>query len=163
MTRECRRSDFNRCRSTCFLPLLFHFLSFFLSRILLSPLFLPLKYASFRFLWISLDLLHSRFIQIIYIYIYFVRRNYTKILSRFIVSSSKWVETRKGNLQEQEKNLVSVSLFGNRGIFLRIELGSTSYVREPLNLFTGRVDFYLDLRLSLRHRIEYKSRITITQ
>lgn len=161
MTRECRRSDFNRCRSTCFLPLLFHFLSFFLSRILLSPLFLPLKYASFRFLWISLDLLHSRFIQIIYIY--FVRRNYTKILSRFIVSSSKWVETRKGNLQEQEKNLVSVSLFGNRGIFLRIELGSTSYVREPLNLFTGRVDFYLDLRLSLRHRIEYKSRITITQ
>lgn len=161
MTRECRRSDFNRCRSTCFLPLLFHFLSFFLSRILLSPLFLPLKYASFRFLWISLDLLHSRFIQIIYIY--FVRRNYTKILSRFIVLSSKWVETRKGNLQEQEKNLVSVSLFGNRGIFLRIELGSTSYVREPLNLFTGRVDFYLDLRLSLRHRIEYKSRITITQ
>lgn len=160
MTRECRRSDFNRCRSTCFLPLLFHFLSFFLSRILLSPLFLPLKYASFRFLWISLDLLHSRFIQIIYIY--FVRRNYTKILSRFIVSSSKWVETRKGNLR-QEKNLVSVSLFGNRGIFLRIELGSTSYVREPLNLFTGRVDFYLDLRLSLRHRIEYKSRITITQ
>lgn len=161
MTRECRRSDFNRCRSTCFLPLLFHFLSFFLSRILLSPLFLPLKYASFRFLWISLDLLHSRFIQIIYIY--FVRRNYTKIISRFIVLSSKWVETRKGNLQEQEKNLVSVSLFGNRGIFLRIELGSTSYVREPLNLFTGRVDFYLDLRLSLRHRIEYKSRITITQ
>lgn len=101
---------------------------------------------------------HSNYI---YIYIYFVRRNYTKILSRFIVS--KWVETRKGNLQEQEKNLVSVSLFGNRGIFLRIELGSTSYVREPLNLFTGRVDFYLDLRLSLRHRIEYKSRITITQ
>lgn len=162
MTRECRRSDFNRCRSTCFLPLLFHFLSFFLSRILLSPLFLPIK---IRLVSFPLDLarpasfpFHSN-----YIYIYFVRRNYTKILSRFIVSSSKWVETRKGNLQEQEKNLVSVSLFGNRGIFLRIELGSTSYVREPLNLFTGRVDFYLDLRLSLRHRIEYKSRITITQ
>lgn len=131
MTRECRRSDFNRCRSTCFLPLRSSSSIFFLSYILLSPLFLPIK---IRLVSFPLDLarpasfpFHSN-----YIYIYRSTRIYKNKNSRdlyFCICFS---------IQEQ-KNILA-----NQVTLLK----STSCVREPLNLITGG-GFYLDLRFSL--------------
>lgn len=131
MTRECRRSDFNRCRSTCFLPLRSSSSIFFLSYILLSPLFLPIK---IRLVSFPLDLarpasfpFHSNYI---YIYISFdaniwkysrdlyFRNSYNKRRILFICFS----------IQEQ-KNILA-----NQATLLE----STCCVREPLNLITGR-------------------------
>lgn len=85
MTRECRRSDFNRCRSTCFLPLRSSSSIFFLSYILLSPLFLPIKT---RLVSFPLDLARPASFPFHSNYIYIVRREYIKIkilFSRFIL------------------------------------------------------------------------------
>ena len=95
MTRECRRSHFNRCRvSTCFLPLS-HFLSFFLSFFPTSCHLASLP--PIKIYFVSFGSRSTCFIPVslkLYIYIYFVRREYMKILSQFIYLVPN-VETRK--------------------------------------------------------------------
>ena len=146
MTRECRRSHFNRCRvSTCFLPLS-HFLSFFLSFFPTSCHLASLP--PIKIYFVSFGSRSTCFIPVslkLYIYISFDANiwKYSRNLFIYLFIFPN-VETRK---EIYDKKRIFGICF-----FIREYSRESSYLLIYENLFD-----------SFRDRIEYKRRITITQ